>query len=174
MAKRTCMETAMSKLNYRMRSKAELTKALAELDYDSDEISETIEELETFGYIDDRRFSEEFIRSSARKNWSSSRILRALREKGITKDMAEEAMDLHLDEEESGTDPGSFDRERALNTGFKMADEQLAKGKEIDDKFLSKVGRRLMSLGYNSGVCYYVIGRIREDKKNTERWEEDL
>ena len=39
---------------------------------------------------------------------------------------------------------------------------------------LSKVGRRLMSLGYNSGVCYYVIGRIREDKKNTERWEEDL
>ena len=55
-----------------------------------------------------------------------------------------------------------------------MADEQLAKGKEIDDKFLSKVGRRLMSLGYNSGVCYYVIGRIREDKKNTERWEEDL
>ena len=133
MAKRTCMETALSKLNYRMRSKAELTKALAELDYDSDEISETIEELETFGYIDDRRFSEEFIRSSARKNWSSSRILRALREKGITNDMAEEAMDLHLDEEESGTDPGSFDRERALNTGFKMADEQLAKGKEIDD-----------------------------------------
>ena len=161
------METALSKLNYRMRSKAELTKALAELDYDSDEISETIEELETFGYIDDRRFSEEFIRSSAR-------ILRALREKGITKNMAEEAMDLHLDEEESVTDPGSFDRERALNTGFKMADEQLAKGKEIDDKFLSKVGRRLMSLGYNSGVCYYVIGRIREDKKNTERWEEDL
>ena len=50
------METALSKLNYRMRSKAELTKALAELDYDSDEISETIEELETFGYIDDRRF----------------------------------------------------------------------------------------------------------------------
>ena len=121
MAKRTCMETALSKLNYRMRSKAELTKALAELEYDSEEISKTIEELETFGYIDDRRFAEEFIRSSARKNWSSSRILRALREKGITKDMAEEAMDLHLDEEESGTDPGSFDRERALNTGFKMA-----------------------------------------------------
>ena len=78
MAKRTCMEAALSKLNYRMRSKAELKKALADLDYDTEEIAETIEELESFGYVDDRRFSEKFIRSSARKNWSSSRIIRAL------------------------------------------------------------------------------------------------
>jgi len=174
MAKRTCMEAALSKLNYRMRSKAELKKALADLDYDTEEIAETIEELESFGYVDDRRFSEEFIRSSARKNWSSSRIIRALREKGISKDMAEEALEDHLNGEESGTDSGSFDRERAFSTGSKMADEQLIKGKKIDDKFLSKVGRRLMSLGYGSGVCYYVIGRLRDEKKSTDQVEEDL
>ena len=174
MAKRTCMEAALSKLNYRMRSKAELKKALADLDYDTEEIAETIEELESFGYVDDRRFSEEFIRSSARKNWSSSRIIRALREKGISKDMAEEALEDHLNGEESGTDSGSFDRERAFSIGSKMADEQLIKGKKIDDKFLSKVGRRLMSLGYGSGVCYYVIGRLRDEKKSTDQVEEDL
>ena len=168
------MEAALSKLNYRMRSKAELKKALADLDYDTEEIAETIEELESFGYVDDRRFSEEFIRSSARKNWSSSRIIRALREKGISKDMAEEALENHLNGEESGTDSGSFDRERAFSTGSKMADEQLIKGKKIDDKFLSKVGRRLMSLGYGSGVCYYVIGRLRDEKKGTDQVEEDL
>ena len=174
MAKRTCMEAALSKLNYRMRSKAELKKALADLDYDTEEIAETIEELENFGYVDDRRFSEEFMRSSARKNWSSSRIIRALREKGISKDMAEEALENHLNGEESGTDSGSFDRERAFSIGSKMADEQLIKGKKIDDKFLSKVGRRLMSLGYGSGVCYYVIGRLRDEKKSTDQVEEDL
>jgi len=168
------MEAALSKLNYRMRSKAELKKALADLDYDTEEIAETLEELESFGYVDDRRFSEEFIRSSARKNWSSSRIIRALREKGISKDMAEEALEDHLNGEESGTDSGSFDRERAFSTGSKMADEQLIKGKKIDDKFLSKVGRRLMSLGYGSGVCYYVIGRLRDEKKSTDQVEEDL
>ena len=168
------MEAALSKLNYRMRSKAELKKALADLDYDTEEIAETIEELESFGYVDDRRFSEEFIRSSARKNWSSSRIIRALREKGISKDMAEEALENHLNGEESSTDSGSFDRERAFSTGSKMADEQLIKGKKIDDKFLSKVGRRLMSLGYGSGVCYYVIGRLRDEKKGTDQVEEDL
>ena len=168
------MEAALSKLNYRMRSKAELKKALADLDYDTEEIAETIEELENFGYVDDRRFSEEFMRSSARKNWSSSRIIRALREKGISKDMAEEALEDHLNGEESGTDSGSFDRERAFSTGSKMADEQLIKGKKIDDKFLSKVGRRLMSLGYGSGVCYYVIGRLRDEKKSTDQVEEDL
>ncbi len=174
MTKRTCMEAALSKLNYRMRSKAELKKALADLDYDSEEISETIEELETFGYVDDRRFSEEFVRSSVRKNWSSSRITRALREKGITKDMAEEALEDHLNGEDNGTDPGSFDRERALTTGLKMADEQLARGKEIDDRFLSRVGRRLMGLGYSNGVCFYVIGRIREEKKSNGQGEEYL
>ena len=173
MAKRTCMEAALSKLNYRMRTKAELTDALAELGYDSDEIKETVGELETFGYIDDRRYAEEFIRSSSRKNWSSSRMIRALREKGVSKDIASDAMDAHLNTEETGTDTGSFDRERALKTGRRMAEDQLAKGKEIDEKFLSKVGRRLMSLGYGSGICYYVIGRIKEERSG-ERPEEDL
>ena len=31
-----------------------------------------------------------------------------------------------------------------------------------------------MSLGYGSGVCYYVIGRLRDEKKSTDQVEEDL
>lgn len=174
MAKRTCMEAAMSKLNYRMRTMAELKAALEDLGYERDEIADTIEELETFGYLNDRRYSEEFIRSSSRKNWSSSRIIRALKEKGISSAMAEEAMENHLNNEETGSSADTFDRERALKTGLKMAEEQVAKGKEMDERFMGKVGRRLMSLGYGSGICYYVIGRIREEKRGTEQLEEDL
>lgn len=174
MAKRTCMEAAMSKLNYRMRTKAELKSALADLGYEQDDIAETIEELVAFGYLDDARYSEEFIRSSSRKNWSSSRILRSLREKGISAEMADEAMDKHLDSEESGYSADAFDKERALKTGLKMAEEQIAKGKELDDRFLGKVGRRLMSLGYGSGTCYYVIGRIRNRSKEEDEREDEL
>ena len=45
MAGRTCMEAALSKLNYRMRSREELRGILDGLGYDSDEISETLDEL---------------------------------------------------------------------------------------------------------------------------------
>ena len=171
MAGRTCMEAAMSKLNYRMRTKAELKSALTDLGYEKEDIAETIEELESFGYVNDERYSEEFIRSSARKNWSSSRIIRALIKKGISSEMAEEAMDNYLASDDIRFSPDSFDRERALETGLRMAEEQLAKGKNIDERFFGKVGRRLMGLGYGSGTCYYVIGRIKE-KANTSEQEE--
>ncbi len=171
MDERTCMEAALSKLNYRMRSKHELTSALRELGYGEDDISDTMDELVSFGYVNDRRFSEEFIRSSSRKNWSSSRIMRSLREKGISSETAEEAMESFF--ENSGEETsGSYDREKALETGLKMAGEQLRKGKETDERFMGRVGRRLMSLGYDSGTCYYVIGILRKRSQHREEEEE--
>ena len=174
MAKRTCMEAAMSKLNYRMRTEHELESALSDLGYEKDDIADTIEELKTFGYVDDQRYSEEFIRSSSRKNWSSARITRALREKGISASMAEDAMESYLESEETGYSAESFDRERALETGLRMTEEQIAKGKVPDERFLGKVGRRLMSLGYGSGTCYYVIGKIREESKTADQTEDEF
>lgn len=171
MAERTCMEAALSKLNYRMRSKAELVSSLRELGYEEDEISDTIAELETFGYVNDRRFSEEFIRSSSRKNWSSSRMMRSLREKGISSELAKEAIDSFFEDSESETS-GSYDRKKALETGLKMAEEQIRKGKEVDEKFMGRVGRRLVTLGYDSSTCYYVIGVLRKKTKQQEEEEE--
>lgn len=172
MAGRTCMEAALSKLNYRMRSKAELISSLKELGYEESEIDETVEELENFGYINDLRFSEEFIRSYSKKNWSSSRILRSLREKGICSDMAEEAMANYLAGIGEERTTGSLDREKALETGLKMLDEQLRKGREPDDRFMGRVGRRLSGLGYDSSTCYYVIGALRKKSEDNREQEE--
>ena len=52
-----------------------------------------------------------------------------------------------------------------------MADEQLRRSGELDERFMGKVGRRLMSLGYDSSTCYYVIGALR--KRSGERNEEE-
>lgn len=172
MSGRTCMEAALSKLNYRMRSSRELSTALRDLGYDEEEIRDVMEELENFGYIDDMRFSEEFIRSSARKNKSSSGILRSLKEKGISSEMAEAAMENYLNGEGEESSRRSFDRERALQAGMKMAEEQISRGKETDERFLAKVGRRLTGLGYDSSTCYYVIGRIKEKGNAADDSEE--
>ncbi|MBQ1401403.1 MAG: RecX family transcriptional regulator, partial [Firmicutes bacterium] len=75
-ADRTCMEAALAKLSYRMRTENELRKALEELEFDSGDIDSTIDELKTLGYIDDERYVREFYRSSRRKNWSKNRMIR--------------------------------------------------------------------------------------------------
>ena len=130
MGKKTCMETALNKLNYRMRTEGELRKTLEELDYSGDEIRDTLDELKDFGYLDDLRYSKEFLRNSRKKSWSLSRIRRALREKGVDPEVIDNAF---YDAEDSGelTEEGLSldDREAALQAGIKMAERELAGGK---------------------------------------------
>ena len=75
------------------------------------------------------------------------------------------------DEDGEEISPSFYDRKKAMETGLKMADEQLRRSGELDERFMGKVGRRLMSLGYDSSTCYYVIGALR--KRSGERNEEE-
>ena len=163
MAKRTCMETALARLNYRMRTERELEKSLRELGYEEEEIGDTMAELRGFGYVDDLRYGLEFFRVSRKKNWSSSRIMRALKEKGLDSETLGRVKDELEDSDDLENSGLTLDeRETALREGQRMARTHLRSGREIDEKFLNKVGRRLMTLGYNSGCCYYVIGKLRD------------
>ena len=51
---------------------------------------------------------------------------------------------------------------------MKMAQNQTELGKPVDQKFLARVGRRLAGLGYDSGTCYYVMGRVKDSCRNAE------
>lgn len=164
MGKRTCMETALAKLNYRMRTEHELRKALSEAGFNNDEIDDSLEELKEYGYIDDLRFVREFYKSYRRKNWSRNRIIRALGEKGITSGMARDALDdFEGSQEFESLGLNSDERTEALKVGRDMARIQLNSGKNIDDNFLRKIGRRLTTLGYDTGCCYFVMKKIREE-----------
>ncbi len=173
MSSRTCMEAALAKLNYRMRTVSELRRMLLELGYEAEETEETLEELKEFGYLDDLRYASEFFRSSRRKNWSRARIIRTLKEKGISGELAARAIgELESSEDASLTGISFDERETALKAGVKMAESQIRGGRPIDENFLRKVARRLTSLGYDPGCCYYVINRLRDQKDSFE--EEDL
>ena len=174
MGKRSCMDAALAKLGYRMRTEKELVKALEELEYGPEEIADSLERLKDYGYLDDLRFAKEFLRSSRKKSWSLSRIKRALREKGVEGDTIEQAFYEALDEAELSEDGTLMDdRETALKLGSKLAGQQLGSGKPADKKFLSKLGRKLTSLGYDTGCCFYVINKIR-DQFGGEEVEEEL
>ena len=60
------------------------------------------------------------------------------------------------------------DRDAALEMGLKMARQQEASGKDFDQKFLARVGRRLAGLGYDSSTCYYVMNKVKDYGKEDE------
>ena len=167
--KRTCMDAALSKLNYSMRTAHELKKALLDLEYDPEEVESVIGELKEYRYLDDERYAIEFYKKCRRKNWSLQRILKALGEKGINRSAASAMLDEFFESDEF-QDTGLEEDERtvALKVGLDMAEKQLNAGKEINDSFLGRVARRLGSLGYDTGTCWYVIGKVKDLKKEDE------
>ena len=60
----------------------------------------------------------------------------------------------------------------AGQVAVKMAKAQIASGRALDEKFLAKVGRRLAGLGYESGMVYEVLGRLRRVEKRRNAAEE--
>ncbi len=56
----------------------------------------------------------------------------------------------------------------ARSVAQKMAKNQLADGKELDEKFMARLARRLAGLGYTSSVIYGVSKEIREYEREQD------
>jgi len=86
-------DTAVRYLSYRARSRAEIENKLKESGFD-DEVSRfVIERLESYGYIDDIKFSQMFIHDkTVISGFGSERIIRELKEKGVNSDIIEECV----------------------------------------------------------------------------------
>ena len=168
--KRSCMDAALSKLNYSMRTASELRKSLLDLDYEPDEVNSVIEELKEYKYLDDERYAIEFYKKCRRKNWALPRIIQALGEKGISRGTASAMLeDFFGSDEFQDTGLEEDERALALEVGMDLAEKHLASGKEINDSFLGRVARRLGSLGYDTGTCWYVVGKIRDLKREEDQ-----
>lgn len=173
---------ACRKLASRMRTEKEIRLHLKKLEFDDDTIDEVVSNLTEFGYIDDEKYCAEYFKYAKTKGKADARIVRELVEKGLTREMAKNVID---DVRESATemqremtendgestefvltdyrtDEYSSDSRLAYEIGLKMTKGQLEEGKEIDQKFIARVGRRLAGLGYDSGIVYNILGKLRE------------
>ena len=149
----SAMDFCLRKLSYSMRTEHELKKLMETAEYTEEEIIEALLSLKDFGYIDDNRYAEEFFKLGKSKGWSKMRIERELSLRGvgagISRDIIEE-LSSEIDE-----------REEAFLIAKKMLDAHISSGKAFDEKIKAKIGRRLISLGYNEGICYHVINKLR-------------
>jgi len=95
-APNNAMQEAMKLLAYRSRSVHEMTARLQDKGYSDGDISETINRLLEWGYLNDSQFAENWVKSRLRnKPMGPIRLRKELQQKGISK----EIIDLVLDRE---------------------------------------------------------------------------
>lgn len=104
------LELAYRYLNRRERTAYELRQHLLGHGLDIGPTEAAIEELSQLGYLDDTRYARMFTQDKRRlENWGSGRITRALRARGIDRELIEEAL-----AEDAASDETELDRALAL------------------------------------------------------------
>jgi len=125
----------------RARSRQEAEEYLRRKGFERDVISAVLAEMEQWRYIDDRRFTDEYLEYCLRRGWGPLRASLALRAKGIARDTVEEALARHY----------SPEKERALAREL-LAKRNLAPGEEPDRNWLRRQAAFLQRRGFHDQV----------------------
>jgi len=90
---RKLRERALDLLSRRDHSRVELRQKLIQKGARVDEIGPLLDELEDIGYLDDRRFAENFVRFRAGKAWGRRRYGQELAKRGVDSDIVKEILE---------------------------------------------------------------------------------
>lgn len=138
-------DAALKYLGPRARTCREVSDHLRAKGFDGPEIEEIIEELKELRYLDDQDYCAQYFEYAFGKGKGSYRAKRELEEKGVDRETIEIAFEEYESEE--------TELARAKKQAAKIAD-----GRQIDEKLLARMGRRLTSLGYRADIVYQVLG----------------
>ena len=172
-------EAGCRKLSARMRTENEIRDFLKQNGFGEAAAEEAVAMLKEYRYLDDERYCKEYFRYAKAKGRADGRIVKELAAKGVSPELARNAIEDARSEAEAergmaGTSdffeqPQTDDRALAMKIGEKMARQQRENGKDRDEKFYARVGRRLVGLGYDSGTIYSVLGKLRQDERDRQR-----
>ncbi len=163
-------DAACRRLSLRMRSEGEIRAYLRKLGFEEAVSEKAIRELTEYGYIDDYRYCCEYFRYAKGKGKADARIIRELAEKGISQAQSRDVLQRlrEASELQEYEMPIPDDNELAYEIANRLFERQLGEGKAADEKLYARIGRRLASLGYNSGTIFAILGRLRQDERNRE------
>ena len=151
--KKTAMEAASAYLANRMRTVHELRKHLKEKEYDTSEIDETVDELIALHYLDDNLYAERYYEYNREKKRGIKRAAAELKERGVDETIINNAGEDFLYNNKVD------EYEDALAVALKVAE-----GREVDDKLVAKIARKLETKGYGGGDILRVLETIRNGK----------
>ena len=145
---------AASYVNIKPRTAFQMKSYLKGKGYEEDVIDDVIEQMKEYHYIDDYQFAEMYFAYGFEKGRGVSRIRRELAEKGVSSDIIDMVYE-DLEEMPDETEMAVAIAEPIIN-GIDMDELDY----DARQKLKAKIGRRLMSRGFNSDVAYKVIGRL--------------
>lgn len=167
MMKLDAFDKAAGYLGLMPRTEAEIRKYLKQKEYSASEINDAVNRLLEYGYLNDVEYCQSYIRQAASKGKGRRKMEQELAAKGVSRESIDAAWTaLEEDSADDKTAASLFDeKKRALEIAVKMTRQHLSDGKELDEKFLAKVGRRLAGQGYSTDVIYFATGKLRGLKK---------
>lgn len=140
-------QRAFRLISTRERSSKELYDRLLKAGFSQDTALETLRLCKGYGYVDDKRFAEAFVRSKISARWGSTRIRRELAKHGIDPDEAISSDELFSEEQE-----------------YRRAFEAIARRPtHAKDPYRSLLNR-LISKGYPAQVAYRAVNDYLNDR----------
>ena len=158
-----CRERALSLLDRRAHSVAELRRKLRKRGYAPEIVTQVLADLQRWQLLDDRRFADEYCvyRCGGSRPYGRRRVLAELSRRGIAPEIAAEALDAFEHTEHS------TEFERAFAAGRRKW-ESLCARETVPVKRREKLVRFLAGRGFASGACYAVLEKLQSEDGCTE------
>lgn len=135
---------ALYLLNYGDNTEKMLKEKLLKKDFKEEHILEAIEYCKSFSYIDDRLYAERFIKDKVNLNKYGSNMIRyKLIEKGVSKELIEEVLNL--------------DKDLEYENAKKLATKKLSSYKNLEDQVIK---RRLSGFLQRKGYDFSIINKL--------------
>lgn len=143
-------EIVLRQLTAAARSRHELEEKLRAKEIPEETIAEILDKYEGLGLVDDQQFAEMFVRSRAMsRKLAKPALRRELAHKGITGEMAEEALSQRSDDDER-SDAADLVRKK-LKPSVDLTD------RAARDKELRRLASMLARRGYAPGLAFEVV-----------------
>lgn len=142
---------ALKLLSSKARSENEIIDKMRNKGYEKDNIDKAINYLKQYGYIDDKEYALNYTRDRMRlKKLGHQRIKSELYQKGVKKEILEEALDELIDKDD--------EYERALE----LAQKKVSSTYKNDDKNTQyrKLGAFLQRKGYSFDTIKKVLNKV--------------
>jgi regulatory protein len=146
-------ESALKSLNYRSRTKKEISRKLTEKGYSSDQIQAVIDRLERSGLVEDARYAQMWVENRNEFHPRSQRLMRLeMKQKGIDEEVIESALGGSADDSE---------------LAIRAAEGQLRKYERLEwPEFRQKLSSFLARRGFSYGTISPVVRSVWDSLKN--------
>ncbi len=150
---------ALNYLSYMSRTKEEVRNYLIKVGYDNDIIELTLEKLFNYEFLNDEKYSDNFISINKTKKFSKRELQYKLQKKGIDKELIEEAISNNYSDEEE------------IISAKKLIEKYHKKYKDFEfEKMQYKIKGSLYSKGYSVDT----INKAVEEYFEEIDWESRL